>query len=143
MIIDLILDRYGYNGDNSGVLYRAHDFYFNVLEYENTFDLPHNITIAMDYDGEPEIKKALCDYVKNGGYNPAICDYINRVSWLNNDGGYYEPLQDITDDTGSVIFERGISYGAYYASDNEITFKVNNKRFTFDRQTIATFFVAH
>lgn len=77
MIIDLILDR------KDGCAYCARDFYNDVMRYGNIWPaLAHPITRAMDEGEEPDVKNALCAYVKTAGYNPAICDYINSVSWL-------------------------------------------------------------
>lgn len=38
----------------------------------------------MDSGSEKDVKKALCNYVM-GEYNPKICNYINKVQWLEND----------------------------------------------------------
>lgn len=77
MIIDLILDRKG--GDE----YNARDFYYNVLQYRETWpNLSDPITRAMDGGTEQDVKKALCSYVSAAGYSPEICDYINSVNWL-------------------------------------------------------------
>ena len=80
MIIDVILDRYDnekYNDFN----YNAHDFYFDVLGYGH---IGGNITAAMDYGTENDVKKALCDYIRKNEYNPKIIDYINNRIWLEN-----------------------------------------------------------
>lgn len=79
MIIDLILDR------KDGVQYNAKDFYINVLENENIFEFPHDISISLDYGNNKDVQKALCDYIDNCGYNPEIKDYINSVNWIVND----------------------------------------------------------
>lgn len=76
MIIDLILDRKDCN------VYNAKDFYFSVLEYESTFSMDNNISMALDYGTETDIKRALCQYIDNNEYNPAIKKYINSVDWL-------------------------------------------------------------
>lgn len=76
MIIDLILDR------KDGQEYNSHEFYYNVMEYESTLNLNRGISIAMDEGTENDVKKSLCDYVINQGYNLKICDYINSVNWL-------------------------------------------------------------
>lgn len=56
--------------------------YYEVLEHENTFNLNHEISAAMDYGTESDVKKALCNYIDNQNYNPGIKDYINSVNWL-------------------------------------------------------------
>lgn len=80
MIIDRILDRRDnerYNDFN----YNAHDFYLDVLSYGRTGD---EITTAMDYLKEEDVKKALCNYIDNNEYNPLIKNYINARVWLEN-----------------------------------------------------------
>lgn len=78
MIIDLILDRE--DGEKFGELYNAHDFYFDVMCYG---EIGEDITMAMDYGDESDVRRELCNYVKDNGYNPTICDYINSREWLN------------------------------------------------------------
>lgn len=74
MIIDLILDR------KDGDPYVDRKFYFDVLGYGEIGD---DITRAMDYGTERDVKKALCDYIDNNEYNPAIKNYIHSVNWLS------------------------------------------------------------
>lgn len=77
MIIDLILDR------KDGCPYSPKDFYKEVQEYGEIFgNVAWNITRAMDEGTEQDIKKELCRYITEQGYNPNICDYINSVNWL-------------------------------------------------------------
>lgn len=77
MIIDLILDR------KDGQRYDAHDFYYNIMGYGEIWpNLADPITGAMDEGEEQDVKNALCAYIRNNDYNPAICDYINSVEWL-------------------------------------------------------------
>ena len=79
MIIDLILDRK--DDEKEGFFfYNAHDFYYDVMGYGEIGD---DITRAMDCGTEEDVKKALCEYVIHNEYNPAICDYINSVNWIN------------------------------------------------------------
>ena len=75
MIIDLILDR------KDGFAYNAHDFYCDVMDYENDFNFNPIISRAMDSGTEKDVKNALCKYIKDNNYNPEICDYINSVKW--------------------------------------------------------------
>ena len=86
MIVDLILDRY--EGDipvNRGAKklgeYSARAFYDAVREYGPIGD---DITRAMDGGTENDVKAALCEYIVNNEYNPAICGYIHSVNWLTN-----------------------------------------------------------
>ena len=51
MIIDLILDR------KDGHEYNAREFYYEVLEYESTFNFNRAISRAMDYGTENDVKK--------------------------------------------------------------------------------------
>jgi hypothetical protein len=80
VIIDLILDRRD-DESRDNFNYNAHDFYFNVLQYGEIGD---NITDAMDYGTEANVKKALCKYIDNNFYNPLIKNYINARQWLTN-----------------------------------------------------------
>lgn len=73
MIIDLILDR------KDGVNYNAHDFYMDVMGYG---EIGEDITRAMDFGTESDVRRELCNYVVRNEYNPAICNYINSTSWL-------------------------------------------------------------
>ena len=73
MIVDLILDR------KDGVPYNPHSFYRSVLRYG---DIGEDITRAMDYGTEEDVRRELCEYIHANEYNPAICDYINGRRWL-------------------------------------------------------------
>lgn len=81
MIIDLILDRY------NNTAYNASNFYFSVLEYENIFELSHDITIAMDFSTNKEVQQALCKYVSDNNYNSGLKSFICAVNWLDDDAG--------------------------------------------------------
>ena len=74
MIIDLILDR------KDGDEYDARKFYRRVTEYGK---VGFEISYAMDCGDESDVKKALCGYIFDNDYNPAIEDYINSVQWLD------------------------------------------------------------
>ena len=78
MIIDLILDR----KEGYGTPYNTREFYNDVTAYEEGTD--YKISRALDGGSEKDVKKALCEYVM-GEYNPKICNYINSVSWLEDD----------------------------------------------------------
>ena len=79
MIIDRILDRKDDFEEFGNDDYKPHDFYFDVFGYGRVGD---DITRAMDFGTEEDVKKALCDYVISNEYNPDICNYINSVNWL-------------------------------------------------------------
>ena len=77
MIIDLILDR------KDGEEYDAREFYYSVMEYESTLNLNREISRSMDGGTENDIKKSLCDYIIENGYNSEICKYVNSVNWVD------------------------------------------------------------
>lgn len=95
MIIDLILDRKdnendisnGYTHYRNGITgeikeipaYNPRTFYFEMLSYGGYGE---DISMAMDYGTEEEVKKALCSYIDGCDYNPEIKEYINSVNWI-------------------------------------------------------------
>lgn len=94
MVIDKILDRKdneelmaqgythiqnGITGEVEPLAYEPANFYREIYPYG---DVAVNITLAMDYGEESDVKWALCDYVIKNGYNPEICNYINSRNWL-------------------------------------------------------------
>lgn len=79
MIIDLILDR------KDGMTYNAEDFYRDIIDYENIFELSHDISLAMDYGNNEDVQQALCSYIDNQHYNPEIKQYICSVNWIISD----------------------------------------------------------
>ena len=93
MIIDLILDRkdddallaQGYThkryGDGTVIAleFSPEKFYRDVMRYG---DIGHAITSAMDYGTGDDVKKALCDYIDDNGYNPEIKGYVSSVNWI-------------------------------------------------------------
>lgn len=93
MIIDLILDRRAADEqeDKTGQRpiwftgkideYDPAAFYRHVMDYG---EIGHDITRAMDYGTEDDVKRELCKYVISGEYNPNICGYIYSVNWLTN-----------------------------------------------------------
>lgn len=77
MIIDLILDR------KDGSSYKAKEFYDDVMIYEKGSD--YKISRALDGGTEEDVKRELCDYIIHNNYNPKICNYINKVTWLEDE----------------------------------------------------------
>ncbi len=75
MIIDLILDR------KDGIPYNPYDFYTSVMKYEEDIAPTYPISTALDSGTEEEVKKAICHYIIDYDYPPAICDYINSKQW--------------------------------------------------------------
>ena len=55
------------------------------MEYEDGSD--YSISRALDGGEEEDIKRELCAYIDDGNYNPRIKDFINAVSWLDDDAG--------------------------------------------------------
>ena len=76
MIIDEILDR------KDGGAYDAKDFYSFVMEEESIWDLPRDISRALDSGENEDVQKALCNYIIEQGYNPAICDFVKSQVWI-------------------------------------------------------------
>jgi len=75
--IDLILDRIDSDA------YSPREFYKEVQEYGGVFgSIAWDIARAMDVGAEEDVKRELCRYVLEQGYNPQICEYINSVNWL-------------------------------------------------------------
>lgn len=82
MIIDLILDR-KYDIEHGADTYSARRLYIDCLEYSSIFSgIGDEITLAMDYGTESAVKKAICNYIIRGDYNPDICNFVNSVMWL-------------------------------------------------------------
>lgn len=96
MIIDLILDRkeddlHGYTDR-----YDPHKFYIDCIGYSNSFDgIGDKILDAMDNGTENDVRKALCNYVKDGGYNLEICKYINNRNWIEDCGTSFDISMDV------------------------------------------------
>ena len=95
MIIDMILDRmedekrlaegvthYRYpDGTLKEIRYDPNEFYRRCMQYGTAPE----ITYAMDYGAEGDVKAALRRYIYANNYDPEICQFINSVDWL---GGY-------------------------------------------------------
>lgn len=78
MVIDLILDRR--DNERSGIFsYEPGTFYHECMEYGEVAD---EITKAMDYGTEEQVKHAIKRYIVTQGYNPDICNYVGSVDWL-------------------------------------------------------------
>lgn len=73
MIIDCILDR------RDGSLYSPDDFYRNVFAYG---EVGEDITKAMDFGTEQDVKSAICEYIIRNEYDPDICGYVWSNRWL-------------------------------------------------------------
>lgn len=83
MIIDLILDRKDLEQAGMEKVYEPRRFYYSVLEYRDvTPEDSDQITSAMDYGTEKDVKTALKKYIDDNDYNESIKDYIDSVDWL-------------------------------------------------------------
>ena len=76
MIIDLIIDR------KEGTEYNPTKFYQEVRQYEDFFELDPDISMAMDYGTEYDVRKALFKYIDENDYNANLKFYISKVNWL-------------------------------------------------------------
>lgn len=79
MIIDMILDRKGWEEEGVMDYYNPRQFYHHMMEYGGS---GFNIACAMDYGEEEDVKRELCKYIDNNNYNPQIKEYVNSVEWL-------------------------------------------------------------
>ena len=80
MIGDLICDR------KDGQKYSAREFYWGVMNYRDIWpEWADAITRAMDAGTEQDVVAALCNYIKEAGWNGQLCDYISSVKWLEDD----------------------------------------------------------
>ena len=82
MIIDLILDREGWEQDGYPGTYNAKQFYDDCMEYGGS---GWYIARAMDFGTEEQVKEQLCKYIDGNHYNPEIKDYINSVNWIGEE----------------------------------------------------------
>ena len=83
MIIDCILDRK--SAERANVPYHEGDFYRAVMAYIGgaAGDAAEQITRAMDYGDENDVRKALSAYILDYGYNPELVPWIYRRAWLH------------------------------------------------------------
>ena len=80
MIGDLICDR------KDGQKYSAREFYWGVMNYRDIWpEWADAITRAMDAGTEQDVVAALCNYIKEAGWNGQLCDYISSVKWMEDD----------------------------------------------------------
>lgn len=82
MIIDLILDRKDHEEATGNDSYDPYNFYREVMSYESIFELDRDISMALDYGTEDDVRKALCKYIDDQQYNPDIKNYVNSKTWL-------------------------------------------------------------
>ena len=84
MIIDLILDR------KDGEQYTVKEFLQGVKRYSGTWpEMCKPIIEAFESGQDINVKRQLCLYIDNQGYNPKIKDYINGVNWLPCEDSQY------------------------------------------------------
>jgi hypothetical protein len=78
MIVDMILYR------REKGTYEPVAFALLCNDYEKQFpNMNYGIANSMKVDNEQKIKEALCNYIIVEGYPLEICDYINKVKWIN------------------------------------------------------------
>lgn len=80
MIVDVILDRRAAEQDGDTAWYdetQAKNIYDNAMFFGF-----HDLSAALDYGDENEVKDSLCRYIDSNGYNPEIKEYIRSVKWL-------------------------------------------------------------
>lgn len=82
MIIDLILDRKDHEEATGNDTYNPYRFYREVMSYESIFEMDRDISSALDYGTEDDVRKALCKYVDDNQYDPDIKNYVNSKTWL-------------------------------------------------------------
>lgn len=77
MIIDLILDR------QDGIAYNPKTFYHEVMDYNSIFDHSFEYILkAMDEGTDYDVKRALCKYILDQGYDIEIMKYILSNTWI-------------------------------------------------------------
>lgn len=78
-ILNLILKRI------AGEEFLPENFYRAMLTCKGffTFDPPFCISKSMSDETEENVKKELCNFIANQGYDQSLCDYINSVNWLS------------------------------------------------------------
>ena len=70
------------------------DFYYEIRDYEEIFGLNGDISKAMDYGTENDVRAAIAEYI-SGEYNPLIIAYVYTVNWLEPSPGGIAPTIDI------------------------------------------------
>lgn len=82
MIIDIILDRKGFEEDGVTDYYNPKYFYDMMMAYGEYGGSGYDIARAMDSGTEDDVRRELCRYIDNNNYNPQIKDYINNRDWI-------------------------------------------------------------
>ena len=82
MIIDMILDRKGFEEVGFVDYYDSKHFYDMMMAYGEDGGSGWDIARAMDYGTEDDVRRELCEYIDRNQYNPEIKDYINSVEWI-------------------------------------------------------------
>ena len=83
MIIDAILDRRDAAKDGGFALWTANNVRY-IYREAMLFGFSY-LSAALDGGTEEQIKDALCRYIDENGYNPAIKDFVRSVRWLPAD----------------------------------------------------------
>ena len=74
MLIDIILDRKDGNEYNPKAMYN-YCMGYDYASYQN-------VTRALDAGSEEDVKRALCAYIVDNGYNLEILSFIMSLNWL-------------------------------------------------------------
>lgn len=78
MLIDTICERR--EAEVAGMPYHAIDLYCSALDTHR-----HDVSSAMDYGTEDDVRNALCAYIDRNGYSPDLKTYIRSRVWLTDD----------------------------------------------------------
>ena len=88
MIIDLILDRR--DDEMRGIEmcginpYDPAEFYRECMQYSAVFDgIGDEITRAMDFGTEDDVRDAICNYIVLNGYNVRLFSYVRSRNWIS------------------------------------------------------------
>lgn len=81
MIIDVILDRRGYEKKDGDLGWWNREHLRDIYDYAMEFGF-HDLARAVDGGTEQDIRRELCRYIDTQKYNPGIKKYIRSVKWL-------------------------------------------------------------
>lgn len=115
MIGDLICDR------KDGEKYKASEFYWAVMNYRETWpEWADAITRAMDGGTEEDVRRELCKYIDEAGWNAQVKDYICSVSWLEDDPEHSFELK-VTFQKDRIMNEQGRTEKQPFKAEMEMT----------------------
>lgn len=82
MIIDIILNRQDANNENPPWECYGKMGLRDIYSYAKYFNKMDYLVKAIDDGDEEKVKEALCRYIDENEYNPAIKEYIKSKKWL-------------------------------------------------------------